>query len=473
MEFNSNDPSRLTETFSFKIDSPNQLKQITESTGSQEYLLPRIEAIHAGSTRNHNHYLAEKLKGDPVKKTGVYSWTHPYAKPVIYNHDTNTAATGRVEQAAYTEYTQAGKPGIIIIPKITDPDAIQALKDGRLLTVSVGATTDSIICSITGKDIMKEGFTGYEKGQYYDGKLCEWIIGDIWFDEVSWVNVPADQTAQVVDLQTSVFLDTPSQEGVKESATRSLQETFGVPQGVPIVVPGLQEETDNNTIAENARQEESEGMDKAEKDVIEEEILKHQQVEEEASETEDKEKVSDEEEVETEETEVDPEQESEELSKETEDTEKDPEEDEAKEDEAEEQEEEDKVAPKTAEGISSEKYSELLVENAGLKSQNDALIKELKENYIQGIMAKTNIRDEVKESFTSKLSERTLDSLRDKLNDLMEEESLSVTVKEEKVARAKTPKVDSPLPTGVEESASKRKTFTEDDRVNFLSSLLK
>ena len=214
-------------------------------------------------------------------------------------------------------------------------------------------------------------------------------------------------------------------------------------------------------------------MDKAEKDVIEEEILKHQQVEEEASETEDKEKISDEEEVETEETEVDPEQESEELSKETEDTEKDPEEDEAKEDEAEEQEEEDKVAPKTAEGISSEKYSELLVENAGLKSQNDALIKELKENYIQGIMAKTNIRDEVKESFTSKLSERTLDSLRDKLNDLMEEESLSVTVKEEKVARAKTPKVDSPLPTGVEESASKRKTFTEDDRVNFLSSLLK
>lgn len=196
------DPSKHIESTTVK---PNILPEskiaFSEAKGDTgaRFILPRIEAIHAGTTRNNTRYVAERLKGDPAKKSGVYSWLHPYPKPVIYNHDTNTDATGRVYNAAYAPMTQAGKEGIIVIPKITDAAAVQGVLDGRLMTVSIGATTDSAVCSYCGTDIIAEGFCGHMKGEVIDGTTVEWIIGDVWFDELSWVNVPADQNAMVVD----------------------------------------------------------------------------------------------------------------------------------------------------------------------------------------------------------------------------------------------------------------------------------
>ncbi len=196
------DPSKHTESTIVepRILPENKLafKEAKSKTG-EKFILPRIEAIHAGTTRNFTRYLADKLKGDPLNHTGVYSWLYPFAKPVIYNHDTDTEATGRIHSAAFSKDTQAGKPGIIVIPKITDPVAIEKVLDERLLTVSIGATTDSAICTICGTDIIQEGFCGHMKGESYDGHIAEWIIGQVWFDELSWVNVPADQNAMVVD----------------------------------------------------------------------------------------------------------------------------------------------------------------------------------------------------------------------------------------------------------------------------------
>lgn len=166
-------------------------------------LYPRIEAIHAGRTRNFNRYLAEKLKGDPDLRSGVYSWTAPYPKPVIHNHDTNTEATGRVYSASYSEYTAAGRPGIIVTPKITQEKAIKDIQEGRLLTVSIGASTNAAVCSICGTDIINEGFCGHMRGEEYDGQVAEWIAGDLFFDELSWVNVPADSDAMITNNGTS------------------------------------------------------------------------------------------------------------------------------------------------------------------------------------------------------------------------------------------------------------------------------
>lgn len=39
----------------------------------------------------------------------------------------------------------------------------------------------------------------HDKGSIYDGVKCEWIMGNIWFNECSWVNVPADTEAGVFD----------------------------------------------------------------------------------------------------------------------------------------------------------------------------------------------------------------------------------------------------------------------------------
>ena len=233
-------PSKMSETMNVQMKKSTQTKIVTESFEDGEFLLPRIEAIHAGRTRNYNHYLAEKLRGDASIKSGVYSWMQPYAKPVIYNHDTNTEATGRIYSAAYAEYTQAGRPGIIVIPKITESKAVQALKDGRLLTVSIGATTDAAICSICGTDIINEGYCGHMKGEEYDGRTAEWIAGNIWFDELSWVNVPADADAMVVDTQSSVLLSLP-REGAGENTEsapkiQTMHEFYGVPKHTNLIV---------------------------------------------------------------------------------------------------------------------------------------------------------------------------------------------------------------------------------------------
>ena len=195
-------PAKLDESITVKphvlAESSRAFKEATTENGTR-YLLPRIEAIHAGSTRNNTRYPAEKLRVSEELKSGVYSWMKPYPKPVIFNHDIETEVTGRIQAAAFAEHTAAGRPGIVVVPKITQEKAIQDILGGRLLTVSIGATTDAAICSVCGTDIINEGFCGHYKGEVFDGVKAEWIVGNVWFDELSWVNVPADSDAMIID----------------------------------------------------------------------------------------------------------------------------------------------------------------------------------------------------------------------------------------------------------------------------------
>lgn len=199
------DPSKILESVTVKPRINPGIESLTESDGSfgSTFLLPKIEAIHAGATRNDTVYPAEKLRGNQELKSGVFSWMHPYPKPVIYNHDVNTEATGRIQSAYYTDYTSAGRPGIVVIPKITSEKAIKDILGGRLLTVSIGAETNACICSYCKTDIIEEGFCGHMKGEVINGQKVEWIVGDIFFDEISWVNVPADSDAMIVDVGTN------------------------------------------------------------------------------------------------------------------------------------------------------------------------------------------------------------------------------------------------------------------------------
>ena len=225
-------PANLTETMQVKNSSSGVLS-LKESESGESFVMPRIESIHAGKTANNVYYPADKLKGDKSLGSGVYSWTEPYAKPVIYNHDMMTETTGRVVRAAYSEYTQAGKPGIFVVPKITEPNAVQAVRDGRLLTVSIGATTNQAICSICGTDIINEGYCGHMKGEEYDGEEAHWITGDVFFNELSWVNQPADSNAFVVDTDTSgTFAMSDTEESLHN---KNIHEYYGVPKAIPLV----------------------------------------------------------------------------------------------------------------------------------------------------------------------------------------------------------------------------------------------
>lgn len=193
------DPMMIKESVTTKAQITQVDTAFNESTNESgiTVLYPKIEAIHEGRTRNFNRYTAEKLKGNHELKSGVYSWTQPFPKPVIHNHDVNTEATGRVYSASFTEYTSAGRPGIVVTPKITQEKAIKDILEGRLLTVSIGATTNAAVCSVCGTDIINEGWCGHMRGEEYDGQMCEWVAGDLFFDELSWVNVPADSDAMI------------------------------------------------------------------------------------------------------------------------------------------------------------------------------------------------------------------------------------------------------------------------------------
>lgn len=467
------DPSKLHEETNVQINrvqSPG-IRTLSESANDgTAYVLPRIEAIHAGRTRNFNYYPADKLRGDAHLKTGVYSWLDPYPKPVIYNHDTNTDATGRILTAAFSEYTQAGTPGIIVIPKITDAKAIKAIEDKRLLTVSVGATTDSCTCSLCGTDILAEGYCGHMKGETYDGQVCDWIVGNIWFDELSWVNVPADTSAMIVDTQASaLFSSGESGEPTHESALLHSTEMFGIPKGQLSVVIEAKE---LKTQAENLKQEDKREMGKEFNSVVEaEEPI----VAEPAIETPIAEPVADSEPSSGDETPVEP-------SSDVEDAEAAVVED-APVVETDEPEAVVAAEPETQEAeTQSDTVAELAETNALLMSVNKSLALEVKELtqeikglFIESILTKSHFEsDEKATAFKEKLQGRSLDSLRDRLIDLSEgflsAEAPKAPVAESEPVRTVT-KVTNPLPD-VAEAKDHKKELTEKDKVNFLSSML-
>jgi hypothetical protein len=275
----------IVESYTVKpvVNTESMKKIVTEAkAGNKKSVLkPRIEAIHAGRTRNNNIYPAEKLRGDRMFKdangnvmpSGVHSFTMPYPKPMVIDHyPTADNCTGRITNAQFIK-DAAGREMIVIIPEVTSEDAIEKVLDGRYLTVSVGATTDSAYCNICGKDIINEGWCEHEKGQVYDGSVCGWIVGNLWFDECSWVAVPADTGAMVMDTGEvatmeaymevgNEFYDLSKQNGTS-TITESAANTLGLvgskdqPKGgltqMPNEekVPGTEEEVKDQPVEEH------------------------------------------------------------------------------------------------------------------------------------------------------------------------------------------------------------------------------
>ena len=89
---------------------------------------------------------------------------------------------------------------IQLVANITDLDAIQKLLDGRYLTGSVGATTDRAVCSICRQDWTEDGACEHKPGAIYDESKCFLIMGNLDYEEYSFVNRPADRHSKVLEL---------------------------------------------------------------------------------------------------------------------------------------------------------------------------------------------------------------------------------------------------------------------------------
>lgn len=382
------DPMKISESITTtpvigKIDTA-----FNESTNESNItmLYPKIEAIHAGRTRNFNRYLAEKLKGDPELKSGVYSWTDPYPKPVIHNHDVETEATGRVYSASYSDITLAGRPGIIVTPKITQEKAIKDILEKRLLTVSIGASTNAAVCSVCGTDIINEGFCGHMRGEEYDGQVAEWIAGDLWFDELSWVNVPADSNAMITSNNLSDNSLLTTEKVVVKSVSDSLEKEENILEKTQVV--DHQEELEETAVI-------SEEAETQESDVVEETTAVAE--EEPKDNPEDKTLVTSESAEETKEVEEEP-----------------------------------VVEEVVNENTESAKITDLQAQLSEanstvevLKAANEAMAKDFNET-VAGFLVDLRIalgKETNREEGLSKLASRSIESLRDSISDTLEENS--------------------------------------------------
>ena len=86
---------------------------------SKDSIMQEIEGIHVGPTRNFNWYTENALK------SSQRSWTHPYQKPLIMNHNEKDGKIiGRIVSAEYvTTNTRSNTPAILFTCNIPDKEA--------------------------------------------------------------------------------------------------------------------------------------------------------------------------------------------------------------------------------------------------------------------------------------------------------------------------------------------------------------
>lgn len=155
-----------------------------------------IEAIHSVITRNDTLYTEECIKNS------IPYWTSPYGIPVIMHHNEKDGVIiGRVKAAKYiSNSNRSNTAALELITNIGDENGIKGIKNGTLSTVSIGAIAHDLRCSICGTNLAEEGLCEHEKGEYYNGKKCYWIVNKIEPKEVSYVIVPSDMYAHNVSV---------------------------------------------------------------------------------------------------------------------------------------------------------------------------------------------------------------------------------------------------------------------------------
>lgn len=195
--------------------------------------------LSAAGKRINNRIYTPKGQQD-----GLNSWLEPFAKPIILNHDMKSDPLGRFTDVQYipnrhsavkyfknlhdyqTVYDSCegnnkqkmydalhnynlldnrSWPGVgtlVANAKITDSDAIEKFLDGRYLTFSSGAHTDSFVCSHCGMDWINEDMCEHEPGEVIDGKPVVFLTGTYLGREASVLNNPANSTSTVIAMDS-------------------------------------------------------------------------------------------------------------------------------------------------------------------------------------------------------------------------------------------------------------------------------
>ena len=197
------------------IDSMQLLKDMSSGKTQVLALDVEMEATHSGKNHNYCVYYEDSMEKD------AESFVNPFKKPMLKNHNDCSEPLGRIIQSWFgpSQLTDE-RSAIHLKTRVTDQDAIPKFLDGRYSTVSIGGTTGTVTCNICGKTILNDGkfkFCGHWRGETYKDQICYWGAKDIEYHEVSTVNNPADDYAQI--MKVTVVTDSDDKKDSKEDTT--------------------------------------------------------------------------------------------------------------------------------------------------------------------------------------------------------------------------------------------------------------
>jgi hypothetical protein len=184
----------FTENILFKVpDVTEDLSLFEESTYSESHgLIVEIAALHEGTTQNFTTYEADELQ------KSLTTWTNPYPRPIITNHDIYSDPLGRVMGARMAK-EEDGTPFMNLQAAIFNTEAAQRIADKRFLTGSVGGKATEARCSLCDSDWAnpEEEICKHRRGRAYKGKRASLVFKGIEWKEYSFVNAPSDRRSSV------------------------------------------------------------------------------------------------------------------------------------------------------------------------------------------------------------------------------------------------------------------------------------
>lgn len=198
-EFVGFDPKNPKESSrSQNIILPQHLTETQHEAQPDTYFTAKIEAIHADfGTRNFTRYTEDSIR------KAVESWTNPYYAPVImYHNDYDGQVIGRVMKAELAESTKMQGRCLLLTASIPEWHSEEAIRNGILSTVSIGASATDVRCSICGAQLSEGEFCDHRRGEVYDGQTAYWDVHEWEAKEISFVIVPSDKYAGVIAYQT-------------------------------------------------------------------------------------------------------------------------------------------------------------------------------------------------------------------------------------------------------------------------------
>lgn len=176
-----------------KLKNRSNIKNFAQSI---DFIDIEIAAAHLDYV-NGNAFLYKTS----AAKNGVSTWTKPFNKPQLVNHDKNCDPLGRIIDAkVLNDSTMENEPPdfVKLTVRISNNDAIEKILKGLYNTVSVGSKTTRVRCSVCDQVLTEEGLCEHEKGSTEDGQVVYWIIDEIQYKEDSFVNMPADPYSKIL-----------------------------------------------------------------------------------------------------------------------------------------------------------------------------------------------------------------------------------------------------------------------------------